>query len=68
MPLSDPDYYTFERFVGTVLSRVRDGKCSASDGRADIMHPFTALDRGNETEFVPWMQMMLDRWEDEANA
>jgi hypothetical protein len=65
LPLSDPDYYTFEKFVGVVLKRAKDGKCTLSEAREDIMHPFSALDKGNATEFIPWMQMMLDGWEDE---
>lgn len=63
--LSDDDYYELDHFVQAVLLRVRDGKCSTNEARSDLMHALTAWDRGNWTEFTPWMKLMQEKWEGE---
>jgi len=60
--LTDDDYYTLDHFVQAVLTRVRDGTCSISEGRSDLMHPLTAWDKGNSTEFGPRMNLMMNKW------
>jgi hypothetical protein len=60
--ISDEDYYTLDRFVIAVLTRVQAGECSVGEGRSDLMHPLAAWDSGNWHEFRPWMKDMLDRW------
>lgn len=61
MPKSD--YKILDEFIRTVLARVESGESSASDAFADIMHPLTAWDIGNEQEFIPWMRSALQEWE-----
>ncbi|MCV3242060.1 hypothetical protein [Mesorhizobium sp. ZC-5] len=68
MRISDDDYYTLDHFISAVLTRVRDGHCSAGEGRSAIMHTLTAWDRENWQEFGPWMTMMMEQWKsDNAN-
>jgi hypothetical protein len=61
--LSDSDYYTLGKFIDRVLIRVRDGLCSASEGRRDIMHVVAAWDNGTWNECAPWMQSTMAQWE-----
>jgi hypothetical protein len=60
--LSDNDYYALNQFVRTVLRRVQYGECSADEGTSDIMHPLTAWDKENWTEFGPWMERRMEQW------
>jgi hypothetical protein len=60
--LSDNDYYALDHFVQAVLARVRHGICSVSEGRSDLMHVLSAWDKGNWTEFAPWMMLQQERW------
>jgi hypothetical protein len=64
--ITDHEYRTLDRFVKTVLQRVADGKCAVSSAHLDLMHPLTAWDNGNETEFEPWMKLKLHEWALEA--
>ena len=61
--MSDADYETLDRFMRTVLERVASGRSDVSTAMADVMHPLTAWDKGNATEFAPWMRLMLRKWE-----
>lgn len=38
-------------------------ECEFSDASGEIMHVLTAWDSGNKQEFVPYMKMMLDKWQ-----
>ncbi|PZQ12330.1 MAG: hypothetical protein DI565_15980 [Ancylobacter novellus] len=62
MQLSDSDYYTLDHFILAVLTRVRDGHCSAGEGRSSIMHALSAWDQGNAQEFAPWMELQMEEW------
>lgn len=62
MHLSDSDYHTLDRFIHAVLTRVRDGLCSAAKGRSAIMHALSAWDKDDEQEFAPWMELQMAKW------
>lgn len=61
--MSDEDYNTLDAFIKAVLRRVAAGESDLVAAQADIMHPLTAWDKGNATEFVPWMKSQLEKWE-----
>ena len=61
--MPDADYQTLDSFIREVLQRVADGASSVASAHADIMHPLTAWDKGNTTEFAPWMALRLREWE-----
>ena len=61
--MSEEDYYTLDAFIKAVLRRVEAGELDAGSAHADIMHPLTAWDKGNATEFGPWMKARLAEWE-----
>ncbi len=65
--LSNSDYKILDAFMRAVLTRVESGKSGVPDALADIMHPLTAWDNGNEQEFSPWMKLKLVEWT-EQNA
>ncbi len=65
MTLSDDDYYTLDHFIIAALTRVRDGLCSVSEGRANIMRILAAWDKGTIDEIGPWMKRMMAEWEAE---
>lgn len=60
--MSDEEYHTLDAFIKAALERVSAGKSDAGSTHADIMHPLTAWDRGNATEFEPWMKARLEEW------
>jgi len=53
------DYKSLDQFVRSVIEKVADGTLPTADGIADIMHPLTAWDNGNEQEFIPWIKQWL---------
>jgi len=65
MAMSVSDYETLEKFIQTVLRRLAEGKTDALQANEDIMHPLTAWDRGNAQEFIPWIKLRMDDWEED---
>jgi hypothetical protein len=53
---------TLQEFIQAVLRRARSGKCTISDGSADVMHVIKGLVRDDRSETVVWMQFMLACW------
>ena len=60
--MSDDDYFTLDAFIKAVLERVKAGDSDVVAAHEDIMHPLTARDRGNATQFAPWMKARLEEW------
>lgn len=60
--LSKSDYHVLDQFIRAALIRVEAGHLTAADALADIMHPLTAWDNGDQQEFIPFMQLMLSKW------
>ena len=65
MRLSDTDRFTLDQFVEAALARVRDGKCTVAEAKADLMHGLSAWDRGSVNEFRVWMETTLKDWQAE---
>lgn len=63
--LSDTDRFTLDQFVGAALARLRDGRCTVAEAKADLMHALSAWDRGSVNEFRTWMETTLKDWEAE---
>ena len=61
--LSEDDYKTLEDYILAVLRRFDDEQCTSSDASGEIMHPLTAWDNGDQQEFVPYMKMMMEKWQ-----
>jgi len=62
MAMSEENYNILDSFVKTVIKRLSAGECNGTDAVADLMHPLTAWDKDNQSEFVPWMQLYLEKW------
>ncbi len=60
--LTDEEYGVIEAFITAVLKRVEQGQFDASKGRAEIMHPFTALFDGSPQDVLPYIRRRLEQW------
>ncbi len=66
--MSKASYNVLDTYVRAVLKRAGLKGDAFDDALADLMHPLTAWDNGNEQEFIPYMKLMLKEWKKKKNA
>lgn len=63
--LTSNEYFDFDQFLKEAFRRVEAGKLSAETAHSHALHVLTAIDKGNETEVSPYMNLIRQKWLDE---